>query len=101
MRTKFNDEATVGSKTNYPEEGVDNVQLKCNAYSSGGIVSFEWYKDGTRIPNANTMKYPLPGNKRANSGSYQCKAVSNQAPISPISDEVIITFLCKYCWYRL
>ena len=77
-------------------EGTDNVVLTCVPATTDTITGYQWYKDNTNITvNATSNTYSLPGNKRANSGSYQCNVATKIVPGSPLSDVKNVTFLCK------
>ena len=77
------------------------MELTCLNATNDAISSYEWRKDNVVVANTTAEKYQLPDNKRANSGSYQCKVVAVNAPPSTLADSVIVTFMCKYLVYLL
>jgi hypothetical protein len=87
-----NDKPNVTTSNESPQEG-DNVELTCVPDTTDAISSYEWHKGNEKIENANAAKYQLPGNTRANSGSYQCKV--NTTVLSELSDALVVNFLCK------
>ena len=57
------------------------------------VDKYQWFKDdGAAITGAESAKYQLPDNKRANSGSYQCKVIVTNIPSEPKSDAMTVTF---------
>ena len=78
-----------------PQESVDNVELTCASATSDVISSYEWHKNNVKIVNATAEKYQIPGNAKSNSGSYQCKVITDNVPPSTLSDALSVTFLCK------
>ena len=84
------------SSSSSPLEGSANVVLTCVPKTTDNITGYEWYKDNTKITvNATKNNYSLPDNKRANSGSYQCKVATTNVQLSPLSYVKNVTFLCK------
>ena len=92
-----NDKPNVTTSNGSPQEGVDNVDLTCVSATSDVISSYEWRKGNVTIEKATDQKYQIPGNAKANSGSYQCKVITDTVPPSPLSDALSVTFLCKLC----
>ena len=90
-----NDHPRIISSIDHPLEGQDNVVLTCVPATTDSIVAFEWYKDKRFISSGTNDTYMIPGNKRTNSGAYQCKVYAKNIPISPLSNRKNVTFLCK------
>ena len=92
-----NDKPTISTSNPTPVENSGTVPtLRCNPATTDSIYGYEWYKDGRKIEDTALDTYDLPGNDRANSGSYKCKVVSDNAGTSQLSDDQTVTFLCKF-----
>ena len=90
-----NDKPSISTPNDTPVENAGTTTtLTCNPATSDSIKGYEWYKDNQKISNAAAQKYDLPDG-RANSGSYNCKVVSNNVGTSETSDAKTVTFLCK------
>ena len=94
-----NDKPTVTLSKPTPVENKDNVTLTCEADTNDYGATFEWYKDNGTITGASNNTYSLPDNKRANSGSYQCKVTTSTVPTPQISDAKDVTFLRKFLYF--
>ena len=91
-----NDQPSISTSNDTPvENSGTTTTLTCNPATIDSIKGYEWYKDDQKISNAAAQKYDLPDNGRANSGSYKCKVVPNNAGTSEYSDAKSVTFLCK------
>ena len=83
------------SSNDSPVEGKHNVVLTCESATTDNVTSIKWYKDNKEITSMANNTYSLPGNRRANSGSYQCEVVTKNVVLSSLSDVKNVTFLCK------
>ena len=92
-----NDKPTISTPNPTPLENSGTVPtLTCIPDTTDSITAYQWYKDGSKILDSALDTYNLPGNDRANSGSFKCMVVSVNAGTSVASDDQSVTFLCKF-----
>ena len=91
-----NDRPSVNASSTSPVEEIDLVILTCVGNSSDVITGYIWYANNVLIESALNNTYSLPSKKRVDDGDYSCKVITRKAPISPMSLNTTITFMCKY-----
>ena len=90
-----NDKPKITASNVKPIEGTDNVTLTCQKATTGQVTSVTWYKNNIKIARTRNELYVI-GNDRSNAGNYSCDITIQRNVTSLLSEEVHITFLCKF-----
>lgn len=69
-----------------------SITLAVSATSTDGVLSYEWYKNGSLISGATGSSYTIPGYSTADNGSYYVKVTNNCGSV--FSDTASITENC-------
>ena len=90
-----NDKPKITASNVIPIEGRDNVTLTCQKATTGQVNSVTWYKNNNKITSTRNELYVI-GNNRSNAGNYSCDITIQNNITSLMSDNIRITFICKY-----
>ena len=88
---------TVPESVNVNE--LATLSIKCTLLGGETGATYEWFKDGSELPDEKTDTFEIASiNRMINGSQYSCKASANS--IGGESNKALVTVNCKFLFHN-